>query len=175
MLNVPNLLTITRIILAPVFVFLIITDNAGTALAVFIIAALTDVADGFIARRFGLRTNFGTKADPFADKFLMVCTFSALTFKGIIPVWLMLPVVIRDFALLGLVLFLKWSGREVKVRTTIPGKAATFLQAVSVLYAIIVNADDSVFTAVAALTVAFTIYTGFYYIIKELLLQYRKG
>ncbi len=174
-MNVPNALTIFRIILVPVFLYFAINDYLRASVAVFAVAALTDAADGFLARRFNLKTEFGRKADPFADKLLMVSAYLALSLKGLIPFWLMLPVVLRDLSFFALFLYLKGTERSIKVRTSWPGKATTVLQVASVLYALLVDGGggggDWFFLIIAVLTFLFTVYTWVDYLVKESRLQ----
>ncbi|MBI2413872.1 MAG: CDP-alcohol phosphatidyltransferase family protein [Deltaproteobacteria bacterium] len=170
-MNVPNALTIFRIILVPVFLYFAINDYLQASVAVFAVAAFTDAADGFIARRYDLKTEFGRKADPFADKLLMVSAYLALSFKGLIPFWLMLPVVLRDVSFFVLFLYLKGTERTVKVKTSWSGKATTVLQVASVLYALLIAGGDWFFFIIAGLTLLFTVYTWVDYFVKESRLQ----
>ena len=85
-MNLPNKLTVLRVILVPFFVFFILADfipkNDFVALAIFIIASLTDLLDGKIARKKGLVTNFGKFMDPIADKLLVVCALLCLLIEN---------------------------------------------------------------------------------------------
>ncbi len=83
--NVPNILTMIRLALIPVYWYLLLTDHYYWALAVFAVASLTDVADGFIARKYNLITDFGKLMDPLADKLMSLSVMLSLTVKGIIP------------------------------------------------------------------------------------------
>ncbi len=83
--NVPNVLTMIRLALIPVYWYLILNDHYYWALGVFFIASLTDLADGCIARKFNLITDFGKLMDPLADKLMSLSVMLSLTVKGIIP------------------------------------------------------------------------------------------
>jgi len=83
--NVPNVLTMLRMALIPVYWFFMLRDQLYAALAVFIIASLTDLADGFIARKYNLITDFGKLMDPLADKLMSLSVMLSLTVKGIVP------------------------------------------------------------------------------------------
>jgi cardiolipin synthase len=83
--NVPNVLTLIRLGLIPVYWYLILTDHYYWALAVFTVASLTDLADGFIARKYNLITDFGKLMDPLADKLMSLSVMLSLTIKGILP------------------------------------------------------------------------------------------
>ena len=101
-MNLPNKLTILRVILIPFFVFFLISpffDGYGNyiALAIFIIASLTDMADGKIARKYNLVTNFGKFMDPLADKLLVCSAMICLVDLKLIPVWVVLIIIAREF------------------------------------------------------------------------------
>ena len=83
--NVPNVLTLIRLGLIPVYWYLILTDHYYWALGVFAVASLTDLADGYIARKYNLITDFGKLMDPLADKLMSLSVMLSLTVKGIIP------------------------------------------------------------------------------------------
>lgn len=99
-----NLVTIARIALVPVFFFLLLGIKGYESIAffTFILAALTDLLDGYIARRVGRVTELGRLADPFADRLLIVGAIVALFFKGVIPLWAFISLIGRDlFMILG--------------------------------------------------------------------------
>jgi len=104
-MNLPNKLTIIRIILIPFFVFFLLTGfvpgSKWIALAVFIVASLTDLADGKIARKYGLVTNFGKFMDPLADKLLVTSAFICLVSLNRIPTWIVLVIIAREFVITG--------------------------------------------------------------------------
>lgn len=105
-MNLPNKLTILRVILISFFVFFLISpffDGYGNyiALAIFIIASLTDMADGKIARKYNLVTNFGKFMDPLADKLLVCSAMICLVDLELIPVWVVLIIIAREFIISG--------------------------------------------------------------------------
>lgn len=105
-MNLPNKLTILRVILISFFVFFLISpffDGYGNyiALAIFIIASLTDMADGKIARKYNLVTNFGKFMDPLADKLLVCSAMICLVDLKLIPVWVVLIIISREFIISG--------------------------------------------------------------------------
>ena len=105
-MNLPNKLTIFRVILIPFFVFFLISPFfAGygnyIVLAIFIIASLTDMADGKIARKYNLVTNFGKFMDPLADKLLVCSAMICLVDLKLIPVWVVLIIIAREFIISG--------------------------------------------------------------------------
>lgn len=97
----PNLITILRMLIMPVFVWVLLKEDYLLAMILFFVAGISDGLDGFIAKRFNLVTRLGSILDPLADKLLMFSAFILLTVLGHIPVWLLLSVAYRDFMLLG--------------------------------------------------------------------------
>ena len=106
-MNIPNLITIGRILLVPFTVWLIISEAYGFAFAAFLAAGISDGVDGYLARRFAMRTELGALLDPIADKTLMVSIFVSLGALKVIPAWLVILVVSRDVLIVGAVL-LAW-------------------------------------------------------------------
>lgn len=173
--NIPNLLTLARLLLVPVFLFLVIKDRPLQGAVVFLAAALTDVLDGFIARRFGQTSAFGANFDPFVDKTLLVTSYALLSSMGIIPIWLGVLVVARDLAVFFGILFLRGAaifkevGTDVAVQTTFWGKSTTILQVITVLWALVfVEGGGFFFTVLGVVTAAITVFTGADYIRKVL-------
>jgi cardiolipin synthase len=127
-----NLLTILRMILIPVFVSLIVYQELSWALCVWILAGLTDLFDGLLARKLNQTTSLGVILDPIADKLLMVTAFIVLSMKSIladpIPFWLTATVISRDaFIVLGaLMIFITTGFRN--FRPSWPGKINTVVQ-----------------------------------------------
>lgn len=105
MVNLPNSLTLFRIFLVPILVVILLTKFEGKELwgvAVFLIAALTDVLDGWIARRRGQVTHLGMLLDPLADKLLVSAAFISLVEEHIAPAWMVVIIIGREFAIMGL-------------------------------------------------------------------------
>lgn len=100
-LNVPNAITLVRFALVPAIAHALLTDASARACALFVVSALSDVADGFIARRWNLRTRFGAVADPLADKLTMFVVAVLLAWQGALPWWFALAVVARDVLIVG--------------------------------------------------------------------------
>ena len=99
MLNLPNFLTIVRILTIPAFLILLTNGRPGIALAVFVAGGLTDALDGAIARLTDSRTELGAVLDPLADKLLLLSSFCVLALLGAVPSWLTVLVIIRDVIL----------------------------------------------------------------------------
>jgi cardiolipin synthase len=98
---IPNLITVARIALVPVLILALHAGAYDMALAVFVVAGVSDAVDGFIAKRFHLESRLGAILDPAADKLLLVTMYAMLAMAGDIPFWLMLTVVFRDFLIVG--------------------------------------------------------------------------
>ena len=128
-MNTPNILTLIRVILAPVFMLLFLVDDLYMrliALGLFVVAALTDLADGWYARKYGVITGFGKFLDPLADKILVssaLISFVALGYTSAVPVIL---IVGREFFITGLRLL--GASKGVAIPSTALAKFKTFLQ-----------------------------------------------
>jgi cardiolipin synthase len=101
MRHLPNLITALRFLLIPVLVLLLVEQRYAAAFAVFIVSALSDLADGLIARHWNLRTRLGAIADPLADKLTMLAVTLVLAFQALIPAWLAVAIVARDVVIMG--------------------------------------------------------------------------
>lgn len=101
-MNLPNKLTVLRVILIPFFIyFLMYTPYKYVALAIFIIASLTDLLDGKIARKYNLVTNFGKFMDPLADKLLVCAALICFVEQAILPSWMVIIIISREFIISG--------------------------------------------------------------------------
>jgi cardiolipin synthase len=142
-LNVPNALTMVRILLAPVFLWLYLQGNEDGALIAFAVAAATDAIDGLAARLLGQQTRLGAFLDAAADKFLMACALIALALKGQVPWWLTGVVVGRDALLAAGSVFLATHHSPLPVRPTRVGKYATALVALIVVVVLVADYHDT--------------------------------
>jgi len=125
--NIPNILSVIRILLVFVFVYVLFALNSPIwAIVVFLIAGATDIVDGFLARRFNWITNLGKILDPFADKLMQCTVLVCLCIKDIIPLWFVIPYFVKEVATLGAGL-LVIKRRSVVVVSKWYGKAAVCL------------------------------------------------
>ena len=134
--NIPNLISVLRLLLVPLTVWLIISEAHGWAFLAFMTAGVSDGVDGYLARRFDWRTRLGAYLDPLADKALLVSVFVTLGFLKLIPAWLVIIVVSRDALIVGAVLLSRLMDHPVHVRPLMVSKVNTVAQilfAVSVL------------------------------------------
>ena len=137
-MNIPNKLTISRIILAGVFIFLLFIKGAEAkfaALAVFLIACITDYYDGFLARKIHSITDFGKFMDPIADKILILGGFLAFVEMKIIPAWMVMVIIARELVITG-IRILALSKKKV-LSAEIAGKHKTVSQIVTVISVLI--------------------------------------
>lgn len=123
--NLPNILTMIRIILVPVVLVLIFKDLMIPALIVFLVACFTDLADGYIARQYNLITKTGIWLDPLADKMMAVGVLIAFTVRGIVPVWVVAVIFAKELIMItGGAILLK---KKKSAPSNKFGKIASFL------------------------------------------------
>ncbi len=167
--NIPNLLTILRIILAPVFMFLLLNDKYVAAFIVLFIASITDFLDGQIARRFNMMTEFGRLLDPIADKVLVFCTIIALLIRFNFPLWVGIIIMSRDvLLLLGGLIFLR-KNLQNSLTPNIFGKVSTFFQLTTIMVFILAALKGYYalwIDILIYLTVAITLLSGIIYIFR---------
>ncbi|GAB4129242.1 MAG: CDP-diacylglycerol--glycerol-3-phosphate 3-phosphatidyltransferase [Ignavibacteriales bacterium] len=135
----PNQLTLLRIILTPVFYFLFISDEPfleQISIVVFLIAAITDWYDGWLARKFNYITNWGKFLDPLADKILTSAAFIALVHINILPLWMVLIIIFRDFLITGMRAFFEY--KKEYFSTSYLAKLKTFIQMTFLYYLLLV-------------------------------------
>ncbi len=132
-LNIPNFLTLLRVVAIPYFLILLEAGQHGQALAVFVAAGVTDALDGAIARLTHTKTTLGSYLDPAADKLLLLSAFIALGFMHVVPRWLVVLVISRDVVVvLGYFLLFVMTQRTMEVQPSATGKLSTALQLLSV-------------------------------------------
>jgi cardiolipin synthase len=137
-LNVPNVLTLLRLVAIPIFLILLTDFRYREALVVFVAAGVTDALDGAIARLTHTKTTLGAYLDPAADKLLLMSAFVALAFMQEVPRWLTVIVLSRDVMLvLGYFLLFTMTQHAMEVRPSAAGKLSTFLQISSVTLVLI--------------------------------------
>jgi len=168
-MNLPNLLTILRILLIPVFINLLIYGYLGWALIVFVVACLTDSLDGLIARIANQRTRLGAYLDPMADKLLLTASFLTLSILKIIPVWSAVIVVSRDVILILGALILHLTQTHQEISPTFLGKSTTAVQLIYITLVLMVPViwgDTVSLFPLLVLTVGLTVLSGLHYIYR---------
>lgn len=138
--QIPNILTIFRFILIPFIVINLFYDQYIAAFIIFTISGLTDILDGFIARKFNFITNFGKLIDPLADKCTQIITLATLALKDIIPMWIIIVVVLKEFIMVAGASFLY--GKELVVSSRWYGKLATVLFYIAIVCSLFIKQFD---------------------------------
>ncbi len=167
-MGLANSLTVLRILLIPVFVSLLVYRKPGAGLVVFAAAALTDLLDGYIARRRGSQTRLGAFLDPMADKLLLTASFVTLTYLKVLPFWIAAVVISRDVILVVGALLIHMLGGRIHPKPTWAGKAATFFQILTVLLGLLRQylRPPLGLTPILWLAAAFTVLSGLQYIVQ---------
>lgn len=190
-MNIPNKITVSRILLIPVFVIVMMFDfgwgnmtlfgaemqvNYFVGALIFIIASATDWVDGYYARKYNLVTNLGKFLDPLADKLLVSAAFVLLVEIGLAPAWIVIIIISREFAVTGLRLILAGQGEVVAANQL--GKIKTWAQIVAISALILHN---TIFTLIGIpfddimlyVALFFTLWSGwdYFYLNRRVLLD----
>jgi cardiolipin synthase len=136
-MNLPNSLTFLRILLIPFFVGFLLYGHYGWALMTLVVAGVTDVLDGVIARMADQRTKLGAYLDPLADKLLLTSAFVTLSVLHVVPGWVAIVVLSRDLILVAGTLLLHITQTPIEVAPTLLGKGTTLLQLSYLILALI--------------------------------------
>lgn len=135
-MNIPNVLTVVRLFLIPIFVIVFfsqIADHLVFASLIFILAGITDILDGYIARKYHLITKLGQIMDPLADKLIQLVVLTCLTVEGMIPLWIIIIYGVKESTMIFGGLFLYTQKEKTVIPANIYGKIATFLFYLAVL------------------------------------------
>ncbi|NQV79514.1 MAG: CDP-alcohol phosphatidyltransferase family protein [Alphaproteobacteria bacterium] len=179
MKRLPNIISLLRILVVPIVIWLIVVDYWEAAFWVFLAAGISDAVDGFIAERFDAVSQVGVYLDPLADKVLLVAVFVALGTTGLMPLWLVILVVSRDVLIVGGVLFSVAVSLPLTLRASGLSKANTFAQIV--LAAIVLGVHGFIWpldVAVELMTYivgALTAVSGGYYVMHWSRVAFRDG
>jgi cardiolipin synthase len=168
-MNVPNSLTILRILLIPVFIGLLVYERYEYSLAVLLIAGITDSLDGTIARVANQRTRLGAYLDPLADKLLLTSGFITLSALHLVPLWIAILVVSRDMMLLTGTLLARLTESRVDISPTLLGKGTTLFQLAYLVLVVTLTArhmDLRLLQPLLYLVVGFTVLSGFHYLYR---------
>lgn len=158
--HIPNILTIARFLLIPVIIIFCLQENYILAIIFLTISGITDILDGFIARRYNLVTDFGKLMDPLADKTTQISLLTILFVENIIPIWILIIVVIKEFCMVSGASFLY--GKELVVSSKWYGKLATVLFYIAIVTSLIIEQLGSAIKANIVLVK--NINTGIYYV-----------
>lgn len=180
-MNLPNALTIFRVILTPLFIYLLFSSSTYSnfyALIIFILASVTDAFDGYYARKYNIETEFGNFLDPLADKILVSSAFISFYLLDLIKLWMVVVILSRDFFITCLRIVMKKNGQSLK--TSRIAKSKTAVQLILIIFILIFLALEKmeasmfslfgniileyniVYNATFIVSI-FTFYTGFRY------------
>ncbi|MBP3580865.1 MAG: CDP-alcohol phosphatidyltransferase family protein [Clostridia bacterium] len=167
--DIPNLLSVIRILLVPVFVYMFMTGKHTGAVVVFILSGLTDVLDGYIARKYNYISDLGKFLDPFADKLTQFSAFVCLYLTQLVPLWMPVLYFIKELGTLigALVVF---RNKKKVVKSNIFGKLATFFVFAFVCVDILFGKDLSkgVVTGLCIAICVYFVFAGIMYIVAEM-------
>ena len=180
-MNLPNALTIFRVILTPIFIYLLFNSSMYSnlyALTIFILASVTDAFDGYYARKYNIETEFGNFLDPLADKILVSSAFISFYLLDLIKLWMVVVILSRDFFITCLRIVMKKNGQSLK--TSRIAKSKTAVQLILIIFILIFLAVEKMEASMFSLfgniileynivykatfiVSIFTFYTGFRY------------
>jgi cardiolipin synthase len=166
-MNIPNSLTILRILLIPVYIGFMVYEDYGLALLALLIAGATDAIDGPIARMTNQRTELGSILDPLADKLLLTSGFLSLAILHLVPSWVVIIVVSRDVMLLLGTAVAHVTNTRIDITPTMLGKGTTLLQITYLLLVIFIawrGVDSLMLVPLLAGMVGFTVLSGLHYL-----------
>ena len=165
-MNAPNVLTVLRILLVPVLVVALLTETERgdlVAAVVFVVASITDYADGYLARRSNLITTFGKLMDPIADKLLILASLIALVSLDRVAAWVAMVILAREFAVTATRMAASQQG--VVVAAAAWGKAKTCVQVACVFFLIAIDGSPLWLDLLVYVTVAITLVSGVDYFV----------
>lgn len=169
-LNLPNLITLARLLSVPLAIWLIISSDYGAAFWVFVAAGVSDALDGYIAKRFDRRTRLGALLDPIADKSLLMSVYVTLGYAGQLPDWLVIVVVFRDVMIVGGFVLIQASTPARQFDPLYISKINTTLQIVLVAFVLArlgLGAGDGPLTVILVSAVAVTtVLSGMSYFVR---------
>lgn len=166
-INIPNILTIVRILLTPFFIILLLKNMFAMALLVFAVAGISDALDGFIARYFNQRSVLGAYLDPLADKLLLLSSYISLAVLMVIPGWLAVIVIARDVIIILGIAVLTITEKPYEIKPSIISKCTTAMQLATVFFTLL-HPEFTLFAAIQSylfwITALLTTASGLHYI-----------
>jgi len=169
-LNLPNLISLARLMSVPLMIWLIVSDRFGVAFWVFVVAGISDALDGYIAKRFDCRTRLGALLDPVADKALLSSVYVSLGSGGILPDWLVILVVFRDVTIVGGFFLMQTIAAPRHYDPIYISKINTLVQITLVAYVLAMLGlgieDGNVTGYLITLTAATTVLSGLSYLVR---------
>ncbi len=178
-LNLPNLITLGRLLSVPLAIWLIIEARYGVAFWIFVGAGISDALDGYIAKRFDRRTRLGALLDPIADKALLVGVYVTLGIAGQLPRWLVILVVLRDVWILGGFALIQATTAPHRLGPLFVSKVNTSVQIALVGFVLArlgLGIDEGTVTAILIVAAALTtVLSGLSYLLRWTLILTRSG
>ena len=169
-MNIPNIITLGRILAVPFIVWAIASNQMEIAFAIFIIAGVSDAVDGFLAKRFNMSSELGALLDPVADKALLVSIYMALGIWGAVPRWIVILVVSRDIMIIGAVIVSWLYGKPIPMKPLMVSKLNTVAQvafAALILASLGFGFDSAPYDLVLmALVTIFTLLSVSFYLVE---------
>ncbi len=166
-INIPNMLTILRILITPLFVICLMKGMSFSALLLFTIAGISDGLDGLIARYFNQTSVLGAYLDPIADKLLLTSSYATLAIIKIIPGWVAVLVISRDILIFLGIAIMTIIKADIEIRPRIISKCTTVVQLLTI-FVILLNFENAynyyIINILYYTTVAFTIISGLHYV-----------
>jgi len=165
-INIPNILTVIRILLVPLFIIFLLRDMFHFALLVFAVAAISDGLDGLCARYLDQRTVLGAYLDPLADKLLLASSFIMLAIIKIVPAWLAVIVISRDVLIMLAIAIFAMTDTSIEIRPRITSKCTTVFQLFTIFFVLLnpkIPGADMIKWILYWLTAGITILSGLHY------------
>jgi cardiolipin synthase (CMP-forming) len=176
-MNIPNALTIIRIVFVPIIIIFLIQGSFFKALILFTLLGITDALDGALARFLNQQTTLGAYLDPIADKALMMSCFITLSIKHAIPGWLTVIVISRDCIILIGISVLALMSIAYEIRPSVVSKITTLLQILTIFFVLAVKSfvipygQEWLLPISFGLTTLFTVISGFHYLFRGIRLM----
>jgi cardiolipin synthase len=168
-MNLPNSLTVLRIVLVPFFIGFLLNGSFGWALLTLLVAGATDILDGIVARIADQRTKLGTYLDPLADKLLLTSAFVTLAILHLVPAWVAVIVLTRDLVIVAGAFVLYVTETPIEVMPTLLGKGATLTQLCYLAFALVIiylQRDLQPLLPLLAVMLVLTIASGLQYVYR---------
>ena len=159
-MNIPNIITLGRILLVPFIVWAIASNQMEIAFAIFVIAGVSDAVDGFLAKNFNMASELGALLDPLADKALLVSIYVALGIWGAVPRWIVILVVSRDIMIVGAVIVSWLFGKPIPMKPLMVSKLNTVAQVAFAALVLALSVSASMPPYDLVLKVLVTIFTS---------------
>ncbi len=168
-MNIPNAITILRILLVPLLVYFLLHGEFRASLWVLLVAGISDALDGAIARHFNMMTDLGALLDPLADKALIIASVLALAWTGLLPGWLVALIILRDLVIMGGAAAYYLRAGRLEMAPSIPSKVNTFFQICLILLILVSAAGLANATgwlpALIGCTLLTTVFSGIHYVV----------